>query len=68
LGGIWNAGKDRYTDRDSRAPVYLLQIYAGRWRYRLFGDRVSRWAFRWYFGGRFEGASSKTTVISRRRP
>lgn len=64
-GGIWNAGKDRYTDREGRGTVYLLQLYAHRWQYRLFGDRLSAWAFRSYFGGRFSGAAGATTIVSR---
>ncbi len=65
-GGIWNEGKDRYTDKAGRTPVYLLQLYNRSWQYRLFGDRFSAWAFRWYFGGRFGGASAATVVVSRR--
>ncbi len=64
-GGIWNAGKDRYTDREPREKIYVLQLYANRWQYRLLGDRLSAWGFRLYFGNRFKGASGNTTVISR---
>lgn len=64
FGGIWNAGKDRYTDREDREPIQLLQIYARRWQHRLFGDRLSAWAFRTYFGGRFEGASGEVRLVS----
>ncbi|NNC74734.1 MAG: hypothetical protein HKN93_04400 [Acidimicrobiia bacterium] len=64
-GGIWNAAKDRYTDPTGRGKVYLLQLYRNRLTYRLAGDRISRWAFRTYFGGRFAGASGEATVVSR---
>jgi hypothetical protein len=64
-GGIWNAAKDRYCDRDDRDKIYLLQLYSNALQYRLFGDRLSGWAFRTYFGGRFAGASGATTVVSR---
>lgn len=65
-GGIWNATKDRYTEQAGRRPVYLLQLYPSTFSYRLFGDTVSSWGFRTYFGGRFAGASAATTVESRR--
>lgn len=65
-GGIWNAAKDRYTSKSDRSPVYLLQLYRGAAQYRLFGDRISAWGFRTYFGGRFAGASAATVVESRR--
>lgn len=65
-GGIWNAAKDRYCDDDARGKIYLLQLYSNGLKYRLAGDRLSRWAFRAYFGGRFGGASGATTVVSRR--
>jgi hypothetical protein len=65
-GGIWNPAKDRYTDRENREKIYLLQLYSNGLQYRLTGDRLSQWAFRRYFGGRFEGASGATTVVSRR--
>lgn len=65
-GGIWNVGKDRYTDRVDREPIHLLQVYASAWQYRLVGDRLSAWAFRRYFGGRFQGASGEVRVVSRR--
>jgi hypothetical protein len=64
-GGIWNATKDRYTDRDDRQKIYLLQLYSNQIKYRLVGERLSRWAFRTYFGGRFAGASGDTTIVSR---
>lgn len=64
-GGIWNEGKDRYTDRERRGKIYLLQLYAHRWQYHLAGDRISEWAFRSYFGGRFSGASGRTLIVSR---
>jgi hypothetical protein len=64
-GGIWNAGKDRYTDRAGREPIHLLQVYANRWQYRLAGDRLSAWAFGRYFGGRFGGATGTVRLISR---
>jgi hypothetical protein len=66
-GGIWNAGKDRYTDREGREPVHLLQVYAHPWQYRMAGDRLSAWAFQQYFGGRFAGADGAVRVVSRRR-
>jgi hypothetical protein len=65
FGGIWNPAKDRYTDQDHRTPVYLLQLYPGDIQYRLFGDRISAWGFKTYFGGRFGGASGETVVVSR---
>ncbi|MGI9641795.1 MAG: hypothetical protein ACR2N9_03325 [Acidimicrobiia bacterium] len=65
-GGIWNAGKDRYTEREGRRKIHLLQLYRGAAQYRLFGDRLSAWGFRTYFGGRFAGASAHTEVVSRR--
>ena len=65
-GGIWNAAKDRYSDREPRDKIYLLQLYAGGLQYRLAGDRLSKWAFRAYFGGRFAGAEGETTIVSRR--
>jgi len=65
FGGIWNPAKDRYTDRERRSPVYLLQLYPGNTQYRLFGDRISAWGFKTYFGGRFGGASGETVVVSR---
>ncbi|MDH3306570.1 MAG: hypothetical protein OEO77_03510 [Acidimicrobiia bacterium] len=65
-GGIWNAAKDRYTDEEDRTPIYVLQLYSNQFKYRLFGDRLSKWAFRTYFGGRFDGASGATSVVSRR--
>jgi hypothetical protein len=64
-GGIWNAGKDRYTDAEPREKIYLLQLYTYRWQYRIMGDRLSGWAFRKYFGNRFKGASGSTSVVSR---
>ena len=64
-GGIWNASKDRYTDKDGREKIYLLQLYPGKLQYRLFGDRISAWGFRTYFGGRFAGAPGATTIVSR---
>jgi hypothetical protein len=64
-GGIWNAAKDRYSDREPRGKIYLLQLYAGGLQYRLAGDRLSKWAFRSYFGGRFGGAEGATTIVSR---
>ena len=64
-GGVWNAAKDRYTDPDDRGKIYLLQLYNKGLQYRLAGDRLSGWAFRTYFGGRFAGASGATTVVSR---
>jgi Tfp pilus assembly protein PilE len=64
-GGIWNATKDRYCDRDDRGKIYLLQLYSNGLKYRLGGDRASQWAFRTYFGGRFAGASGAATVVSR---
>ncbi len=63
-GGIWNASKDRYTDPAPRQKIYMLQLYPGRLQYRLFGDRLSAWAFRIYFGGRFAGASGAITRVS----
>ncbi|MFW2339196.1 MAG: GNAT family N-acetyltransferase [Acidimicrobiia bacterium] len=65
-GGIWNPAKDRYCDSENRGKVYLLQLYGNALQYRLAGDRLSRWAFKVYFGGRFAGASGETTVVSRR--
>ena len=65
MGGIWNPAKDRYTSRTTRQPVYLLQLYPGTVQYRLFGDRLSAWGFRTYFGGRFGGASGAPEVVSR---
>lgn len=65
-GGIWNAGKDRYTDRAGREPIHLLQVYAHPWQYRLAGERLSAWAFRQYFGGRFAGASGEVRLVSQR--
>ncbi len=64
-GGIWNAGKDRYCDKEGREKVYLLMLFASRWRYRMASDRLSRWAFKTYFGGRFDGASGESRVVSR---
>ena len=64
-GGIWNDTKDRYTEKAGREPVYLLQLYGSTLGYRLFGERVSAWGFRTYFGGRFAGASAATTIESR---
>lgn len=64
-GGIWNAAKDRYTDPDGRGKIYLLLLYGNGLQYRLVGDRLSKWGFRTYFGGRFAGASGATTVVSR---
>ena len=64
-GGIWNDTKDRYTTKTGREPVYLLQLYPSSLQYRLFGDELSAWGFRRYFGGRFAGASAKTTIESR---
>jgi hypothetical protein len=64
-GGIWNAGKDRYTDSEGRGRIHLLQLYRGPIQYRLFGDRLSAWGFKTYFGGRFAGASAETEVVSR---
>ena len=64
-GGIWNATKDRYTDAGNRQKIYLLQLYSNGIQYRLAGDRLLRWAFRTYFGGRFAGASGEATVVSR---
>ncbi|MGI9643193.1 MAG: hypothetical protein ACR2N9_10455, partial [Acidimicrobiia bacterium] len=66
FGGIWNAGKDRYTESKGRKQIHLLQLYRGRAQYRLFGDRLSAWGFRTYFGDRFAGASAQTEVVSRR--
>lgn len=66
-GGIWNPAKDRYTASSGRESVYLLQLYPGNAQYRLFGDRLSAWGFRTYFGGRFAGASA-TTVVESRQP
>ena len=65
-GGIWNPAKDRYCDSENRGKVYLLQLYGNALQYRLAGDRLSRWAFKVYFGGRFAGASGETVVVSRR--
>jgi hypothetical protein len=65
-GGIWNPAKDRYTDKSSRKPVYLLQLYPGDLQYRLFGDRISAWGFKTYFGRRFGGASGNAVVVSTR--
>ncbi len=65
-GGIWNPAKDRYTSEIDRSPIYLLQLYRGTAQYRLFGDRLSAWGFRTYFGGRFAGAGAKTVIESRR--
>lgn len=65
-GGIWNAGKDRYTDRQDRGRIYVLMVHANGLQYRLVGDRIAQRGFRAYFGGRFEGASGATTVVSRR--
>ncbi len=65
-GGIWNATKDRYTEADGRQKIYLLQLYSNQLKYRLAGERLSRWAFQIYFGGRFSGASGETIVVSRR--
>lgn len=64
-GGIWNAGKDRYTDTEGRETIYLLQLYGGDLRYRIFGDRISRWGFKTYFGGRFGGADGDAVIVSR---
>ena len=64
-GGIWNDTKDRYTEKAGRESVYLLQLYPSRLQYRLFGDRLSAWGFRRYFGGRFAGATADTTIESR---
>ena len=64
-GGIWNPAKDRYTASEGREPIYLLQLYRGDIQYRLFGDRISAWGFRTYFGGRFSGASGSAVVESR---
>ena len=64
-GGIWNAGKDRYCDKEDRGKVYLLHIYRTRRQYRNSSDRLSAWAFRTYFGGRFDGASGRSKVVSR---
>lgn len=64
-GGIWNPAKDRYTTRADREQIYLLQLYPGAIQYRLFGDRLSAWGFKTYFGGRFAGASAETNIVSR---
>jgi len=64
-GGIWNPGKDRYTESTGRKQIHLLQLYRGTAQYRLFGDRLSAWGFRTYFGDRFAGASAETEVVSR---
>lgn len=64
-GGIWNAAKERYTERNGRERIYLLLLYPGAAQYRLFGDRLAARAFQTYFGGRFGGASGKTTMVSR---
>jgi hypothetical protein len=64
-GGIWNPGKDRYTEQSGRDRIYLLQLYRDAARYRLFGDRISALVFRTYFGSRFPGADAKVTVASR---
>ncbi len=64
-GGIWNHAKDRYTDREPRGKIYLLQLYSNGLKYRLAGDRLSRWGFKAYFGGRFAGATGATTIVSR---
>lgn len=66
FGGIWNAGKDRYCDKEDRGKVYLLLIYRTRLQYRTSSDRLTQWAFRRYFGGRFDGASAESTIVSRR--
>jgi hypothetical protein len=65
-GGIWNAGKDRYTDPENRGRIYLLMVYANGLQFRIAGDRLARRGFQAYFGSRFEGASGATTVVSRR--
>ena len=65
FGGIWNPAKDRYTAKTGREPIYLLQLYPGYAQYRVFGDRLSAWGFRTYFGGRFAGASGATVIESR---
>lgn len=64
FGGIWNAGKDRYCDPDGREPVYLLQLYDRPWQHRLIGEGLSAWAFRTFFGGRFDGASGEVRLVS----
>ncbi|NNC75001.1 MAG: hypothetical protein HKN93_05760 [Acidimicrobiia bacterium] len=64
-GGIWNATKDRYSDPDDRDKIYLLLLYGNGLQYRLVGERLSKWGFRTYFGGRFAGASGSATVVSR---
>jgi hypothetical protein len=65
-GGIWNAGKDRYTDREGRDKVYLLLAYGNGTQYRLAGERVARRGFEAYFGKRFDGSSGAMTIVSRR--
>ena len=52
-------------EKTGREPVYLLQLYPSTLQYRLFGDELSAWGFRKYFGGRFAGASAETTIESR---
>ena len=37
-GGIWNHTKDRYTDKEDRAPIYVLATYNKGWKYSLFGE------------------------------
>lgn len=63
-GGIWNAGKDRYCDKEGRGRVHLLMVYANRRSHRAISDRVAQRGFRAYFGRRFEGASDETRIVS----
>jgi hypothetical protein len=66
LGGIWNPVKDRYTEQEPRPPVYMLATYRWAWQYRLYGRRLTAFAFRRGFGGLFGGGEGVSTLVSER--
>lgn len=63
-GGIWNHTKDRYTDKEERAPIYVLAAYNKSWKYSLFGERFVRNTILRGISFQFRGGGTNFRLVS----
>jgi len=63
-GGIWNHTKDRYTDKEDRAPIYVLASYDKGWKYSLFGEWFVRKTILRSISFQFRGGGSDFQLVS----
>ena len=66
-GGVWNHTKDRYTDREDRAPIYALAMYDKGWKYSLFGEWFVRNTILRGISFQFRGGGSDFQLVSATR-